>query len=101
MQQSGIEFPMRLEITDVASGVLTLTDAYHMLLATVFFDIARGIRFKTCERGDCGRPFPLESKHEKKFCCWYCAHITTVRRNRPHNGKKKTRKKLAAKRRTL
>lgn len=97
--EDGVEFPLRLELTNVASGALTLTDAYHALLATVFFDVARGIPFKTCERKDCGQPFPLESKHEKKFCSWYCAHITTVRKNRPHS-KKKARKSLPRKRLT-
>lgn len=86
----GVEFPLRLELTNVASGALTLTDAYHALLATVFFDVARGIRFKVCARKDCGKPFPLETKHKKKFCCWYCAHITTNRKNR-RVGKKKHR----------
>jgi hypothetical protein len=92
--RAGVEFPMRLELTNVATGAITLTDAYHMLLATVFFDVARGIRFKTCQRKDCGKPFPLETKHKKKFCSWYCAHITTVRKNRPRVGKKKAGKSL-------
>lgn len=95
VQESGGEFNLRLEITNVATGVVTLTDAYHALLATVFFDVARGVRFKTCERVDCGKPFPLESKHKRKFCSWYCAHITTVRRNRPQSdGKKKAGKTM-------
>lgn len=80
--REGIEYPLRVELTNVVAGVVTLTDAYRMLLATVFFDVARGIRFKTCQRPDCRKPFPLESKHEKKFCCTYCAHITAVRRDR-------------------
>lgn len=87
--RASVEFPLRLELTNVATGAITLTDAYHMLLSTVFFDVARGIRFKVCQRKDCGKPFPLETKHDKKFCEWYCAHITTVRKNRPRVGKKK------------
>jgi len=93
VQQRGIEFPLRLEITSAASGVVTVMDAYHMLLATVFFDVASGVRFRVCEREDCRTPFPLETKHDKKFCCWYCAHITTVRRNRPHKGRKRSAKR--------
>ncbi len=88
LQQSGIEFPLSFELTKFAAGVVTLTDAYHMLLATVFFDVASGLRFRVCHRADCRELFPVKSRHEKKFCCWYCAHITTVRRNRPHKGKK-------------
>jgi hypothetical protein len=97
LQQSGVEFLMRLELTTVASGVVTITDAYHMLLASVFFDIARGIRFKICARKDCGIPFALESKHDKKFHTWYCGHITTVRKNRPHKGRKRAAKREARK----
>jgi len=97
VQQRGVEFPLRFEITDVASGVVTVMDAYHMLLATVFFDVASGVRFKVCEREDCQTPFPLESKHDRKFCCWYCAHITTVRRNRPPNRPGRSAKRETAK----
>jgi hypothetical protein len=89
LQQSGIEFPLSFELTDFASGVVTLTDAYHTLLATVFFDVASGLRFRVCQRADCGQLFSVRTRHEKKFCCWYCAHITTVRRNRPHKGKRR------------
>ena len=29
-QRSGFEFPLRFELTKVASGLVTVTDAYHM-----------------------------------------------------------------------
>ena len=90
--ESGIVFPMRLELTNVASGAITLTGAYEALLATVFFDIASGTRFKTCARPDCRKPFPVESKHKKKYCEWNCAHIETVRRNRKPKSKKTSEK---------
>jgi hypothetical protein len=89
-----VEFPLSMELGQAATGVIVLDDAFRMLLATVFIDVARGIRFKVCQRKDCGKPFPLESKHKKKFCCWYCAHITTVRRNRPRRAKTMRRKSL-------
>ena len=88
-----MEFPLSMELGKAATGVIPLDDAFRMLLATVFIDVARGIRFKVCQRKDCRKPFPLESKHKKKFCCWYCAHITTVRRNRPRSEGKKTARK--------
>ena len=91
IQQRDVEFPLSLELTNVASGVVTVWDTYHALLATVFFDIARGIRFKTCARKDCGKAFPLESKHKKKFCCWYCGHLVSVRKGRPGQAKKSTK----------
>jgi hypothetical protein len=88
-----MEFPLSMELGKAATGVIPLDDAFRMLLATVFIDAVRGIRFKVCARKDCRKPFPLESKHKKKFCCWYCAHITTVRRNRPGTGTKKRPRK--------
>ena len=91
--REGIDFPLRVELTN--AGAITLTDAYRMLLATVFFDVARGIRFKVCQRKDCKKPFPLTSKHKRKFCGWDCAHITTVRRNRPPGGGKQKARKPA------
>lgn len=91
-----MEFPLSMELGKAATGVIPLTDAFRMLLATVFIDAIRGIRFKVCKRKDCRKPFPLESKHNRKFCCWYCAHITTVRRNRPR--KKHESKSAGAKR---
>jgi len=88
-----MEFPLSMELGKAATGVIALDDAFRMLLATVFIDVARGIRFKVCARKDCRKPFPLESKHDRKFCCWYCAHITTVRRNRPPKGRRRERTK--------
>lgn len=83
-----MEFPLSMELGKAATGVIPLNDAFRMLLATVFIDVLRGIRFKVCARKDCRKPFPLESKHQRKFCCWYCAHITTVRKNRPRRAHK-------------
>ena len=86
-----LEFPLSVELGKAATGVIPLDDAFRMLLATVFVDVARGIRFKVCKRKDCRKPFPLESQHHRKFCCWYCAHITTVRKNRPPNKRRRER----------
>jgi hypothetical protein len=92
-ETADVEFSLSFELTRTAAGVVTVTDAYHLLLATVFVDAAKRVRYKICQREDCRELFPLENKHRKQFCCWYCAHITTVRRNRPHR-KQKTRKSL-------
>jgi hypothetical protein len=89
---SALEFPLTFELTDVASGALGISDVHTMLIATVIFDAARGIRFKVCAREDCKRPFPLKTKRRKIFCNPYCAHITTVRRNRPKKGGEKRTK---------
>jgi hypothetical protein len=80
--QSGIEFPLRFELTGVASGVVSVAEAHQMLLATVFIDIARGTRFKQCARQDCGAPFPVTSERNKQFCKQYCGHLVSQRKVR-------------------
>jgi hypothetical protein len=54
---------------------------------TITIDKVRGLKFNLCARGDCRQPFPLESKHKKKCCSWYCGHLESVRRNRKPLGK--------------
>ena len=89
-------FPLSFELTDVAAGAVTLTNARHMLFATVLADVARGIRFKTCKRKDCRKPFPIESEHKREYCGQYCGHLQSVRRKRreARAAKKKARKSL-------
>jgi hypothetical protein len=88
--EDGLEFPLRLELTKVAAGVLTLDNAYHALLASVFFDIARGLRFRVCALPDCDTPFPLGTRTEKIFCTQYHAHLASKRRNYVPKGRTKT-----------
>ncbi len=97
VQRSGIEFPLRFELESVASGLVTITDAYHMLLATVFADVARGIRFKTCKRRDCLRPFAIESKHVRIFCSQYCGHLVSQRKKRQKEQMEKRAERRRAK----
>lgn len=84
-----MDFPLSFELGSVASGLVTTTDAYHMLLATVFADVTRGIRFKTCKREDCQTPFPLTSKHVKTFCSQYCGHLVSQRKIRAAKQRKR------------
>jgi hypothetical protein len=95
----GVAFPLRFEITDVPFGVLTLTCAYDALLATVFFDVARGLKFKVCSRKDCGKPFPITSDHAKWFCSQYCGHLVSQRNKREMEKKKRQAEKERANKR--
>lgn len=90
--EDGLEFPLRLELTKVAAGVLILDDAYHALLASVFFDIARGLRFRVCALPDCDIPFPLGSRTEKVYCTQYHAHLASKRRNYVPKRRTKTQR---------
>lgn len=82
-EQSALSFPLRFELTDRASGVISLSDAYNVLLATALLDVARGIRFAVCAREGCGTTFLLKTKRRKIFCSLKCAHAACEKRNRP------------------
>jgi len=100
--QPANDFHLRFELSDVAAGVVTLTNARHMLFATVLADVARGIRFKTCKRKDCRKPFPIETEHKRDYCKPYCGHLVSLRKKREDAkkeraarlNKKKSRKSL-------
>lgn len=50
--------------------------------ATITMDMLRQVKFETCARPDCGQPFPIMSKHKRKYCSQYCGHLESVRRGR-------------------
>lgn len=89
----GNNFPLRFELTDVVAGVVTITNARRMLFATVLADVARGIRFKTCKRKDCQKPFPIQSKHKQEYCRQYCGHLASQRRKRAAEQKRRRKQK--------
>jgi hypothetical protein len=89
---SEINFDLHFELQSAAVGVVTIADAYRMLLVTVFVDIAKGLRFKFCKRKDCGQPFPLTSRRRKMFCNG-CAHVVAERNRRERERKKKKTEK--------
>jgi hypothetical protein len=76
------KFDLSFELEKSPEGVVTVMDARHMLLTTVYVDVVRGLRFKYCQRSDCGAPFAVESEHERKFCTQYCGHLESIRKKR-------------------
>ncbi len=83
------EFPFRFEMNKAAVGVVTMTNFRDALWATVFADIAAGLKFKPCKRKDCQQLFPIESKHDRDYCSQYCGHLVSQRRNRAQRRRKK------------
>jgi hypothetical protein len=64
------------------------------LETALMVDFLRGIRFRACSRRDCAIPFEIQTKHKRRYCTQYCAHLESVRRNRRkraknHSGKVK------------
>jgi hypothetical protein len=76
------KFVLSFELEKNPQGVVTVTDACHMLMATVYADIVRGLRFEYCRRGDCKAPFAITNNHEKFYCTQACAHLENVRKKR-------------------
>ncbi len=98
---SANSFPLRFELSDVAAGVVTIMNARLILFATVLADVARGVRFKTCKRKDCRKPFPITSKHSRKFCSQYCGHLVSQREKRAAEQKRKRDEKRTRPRKSL
>jgi hypothetical protein len=76
------QFTMCLDLSSHSEGVITVTNAHHMLLTTVYVDIVRGLGFKYCRRSDCKALVPITNNHEKFYCSQPCAHLDNVRKKR-------------------
>jgi hypothetical protein len=76
------KFDLSFVLEEHPEGVVTVTDARHMLLTTVYVDVIRGLGFKYCRRHDCKAPFALTNNHEKFYCSQHCAHLENVRKKR-------------------
>jgi hypothetical protein len=89
------QFSFHFELAHIAEGVVTVTNARQMLIATVLADVARGLRFKVCKRHDCDcEPiFEVRTKHKRQFCSQYCGHLFSLRKKRL---KEKRRRKTRA-----
>ena len=62
-------------------------DCVTAICMTVTADLLRRAKFKICARKDCATPFEVKSKHKKRYCCQYCGHLESVRRNRKKTTK--------------
>ena len=62
--------------------VRTATSCQRAILDTITIDLLRKVKFRLCARPDCRAPFAIQSQHQRKYCCQYCAHIESVRRQR-------------------
>jgi hypothetical protein len=87
------EFEVSIESENQTPRVVFITNTFmDALLLTVVTDDIRNAKIRKCARPDCGIPFAVSTGHEKKFHCWDCGHIESVRRQR-RKAKMKRRKK--------
>jgi hypothetical protein len=87
--------PYEIAFGDSRSGSqahVLVTGTYRSILATVQFKLAQGSKFKICARKDCRLPFEITSRHTRRFCTQYCAHITSLRQRRRVERTSKTTK---------
>ena len=63
-------------------AVLEARDVVTAILATMYLDHLHGTKFGFCHRHDCRMPYTIESKHNRKYCSQYCAHLESLRRMR-------------------
>lgn len=72
-----------------AQAHVLVDGVYPSILATVQFKLVQGATFRTCARTDCRLPFEITSRHTRRFCTQYCAHITSLRQRRKAQRKTK------------
>ncbi|SRR6266496_754644 len=70
------------------SAVIWVAEAVSAILLTIYIDHLRGLRFRFCARRDCRRPFEIRSRHKRKYCQQYCAHLESLRRMRNRQRRK-------------
>jgi hypothetical protein len=76
-------------------AVLEARDLVTAILATIYVDHLHGTKFGFCHRHDCRMPYKIESKHNRKYCSQYCAHLESLRRMRERQRAARGKKGLA------
>jgi hypothetical protein len=62
--------------------VLNAVSSQRAISDTITIDLLRKVEFRRCSRHDCPRVFAVESLHRREYCCQYCAHLESVRKQR-------------------
>ena len=69
-------------------ALIWVLDAVSAILVSIYIDHLRGVKFRFCARRDCRHPFEVTSRHKRKYCQQYCAHLESVRRMRNRQRRK-------------
>lgn len=69
-------------------AVIWVAEAVSAILVTIYIDHLRGLRFRFCARRDCRNAFEITSRHRRKYCKQYCAHLESLRRMRHRQRRK-------------
>lgn len=57
-------------------------DCERAIRTTITIDLVNKAKFRVCARHDCRTPFKVENRHKHMYCCQYCGHIESIRRQR-------------------
>jgi hypothetical protein len=70
-------------------AALEAWDVVTAILATIYIDHLHGTKFGFCKRDDCRKAYKIESKHARRYCSQYCAHLESLRRMRKRQRQKR------------
>jgi hypothetical protein len=70
------------------AAIILAEDSLTAILASIYVDHMRGARYSFCSRPDCRKPYEVVTKHKRKYCNQYCAHLESVRRMRKREAAK-------------
>jgi hypothetical protein len=62
--------------------VSTASNCQEAIRTSITIDLLQKVEFRICARPDCAAPFSVETRHQRKYCRQYCAHIESVRKQR-------------------
>ena len=79
---NGMMLMVKTDVSEYPYHLLSLAGCELAMRMTITVDLLQKVKFKICEREDCGAPFPVESQHVRRYCSQYCGHLVSVRRGR-------------------
>jgi hypothetical protein len=82
------DFTLEFRWQEERVAVFVATETLTAMLASIYIDHLRGAKFRICVRPDCARAFECTSKHRRRYCSTYCAHLESLRRLRARRGMK-------------
>jgi len=87
------ELPLTLRVVDERpTAEMIFGDGLAAIMATVRIDWAWGAEFQRCIR--CRTVFQRESRHQKMYCDYPCAHAAAEQMRRDRTSKGKAKKRL-------
>lgn len=81
-------------VRSISEAHVEVSGIFPSMMASIQFKLIQGAIFRICARRDCRLPFEVTSRHTRRFCSQYCAHITSLRQRRKAERKAKDEGKI-------